>query len=172
MWELYTFWAFVPWIIFQYEKANPLPLHPFMFTFLVIASGFVSCIAGGQWAVRIGSLRVATLALMCSGMCCLLSPLIWGFSPWLFIGFMIFWGMTVVADSPQFSALVARNAPDDLRGSAITLVTCIGFSITIFSIQLLNYLQQMLPHQYLLLVLVPGPLLGVLSLKASLKKQV
>jgi hypothetical protein len=77
----------------------------------------------------------------------------------------VFWGLTVVADSPQFSTLIARNAPDQYRGSAITLSTCIGFTITIFSIQLLNYMQNIVSPPYLFLFLVPGPVLGVVAMR-------
>jgi MFS family permease len=76
---------------------------------------------------------------------------------------MLFWGMMAAGDSPQFSALVAKYSPEQFRGSAITLVICIGFSITIVSIQLLNYLQDVIPYQYLFLILMPGPLLGVIA---------
>jgi hypothetical protein len=76
---------------------------------------------------------------------------------------MILWSTMAAADSPQFSALVARYAPEEFRGSSITLVICIGFSITIISIQLLNFLQHTIPFRYLFLILVPGPLLGVMA---------
>jgi hypothetical protein len=70
----------------------------------------------------------------------------------------------VVADSPQFSALVAQHAPPQLRGSAITMTTCIGFAITIVSIQLLNFLQQEIAPSYVLIWLLPGPVLGIVAL--------
>jgi hypothetical protein len=53
---------------------------------------------------------------------------------------MLIWSITVIADSPQYSALVAQTAPQEVKGTALTLVTCIGFSITIGSIQLLNHI--------------------------------
>ncbi len=77
---------------------------------------------------------------------------------------MIFWGIMVVADSPQFSALVAQSSQPEVRGSAITITTSIGFAITIFSIQLLNFLQQRLQPQLLFLLLSPGPILGLIAL--------
>lgn len=164
MWEVYAYWAFVPFIVMHYQEATQRHFQPSLLCFLIIASGAAGCVIGGIWSFRIGSFRVATYALLASGLCCLLSPFIWDLPLWLFVLFTVFWGVTVAADSPQFSALVARNAPDQLRGSAITLVTSIGFCITIASIQLLSYAQQFIPAQYLFLVLVPGPLIGVLSL--------
>jgi MFS family permease len=165
MWEVYAYWAFVPFIVTQYQQINPNNFQPSLLSFLIIASGAAGCVVGGIWSFRIGSLRVATVALLSSGLCCFLSPFMWTLPPWLLVIFMVFWGLTVAADSPQFSALVARHAPEQLRGSAITLVTCIGFCITIVSIQLLNYMQHIVPLQYLFLLLLPGPVIGVLSLR-------
>ena len=78
--------------------------------------------------------------------------------------FMIIWGAMVVADSPQFSALVASNSQPELRGTAITMVTCIGFAISIVSIHLLSVLEGIL-DRYLFLVLAPGPLMGLLFMR-------
>lgn len=169
MWEVYAYWAFVPFIVMQYRQATQQQFHPSLLSFLIIAAGAVGCVIGGVWSFRIGSLRVATYALLGSGLCCLFSPLMWIMPFWLFVTFTVFWGMTVAADSPQFSALVARNAPEHLRGSAITLVTSIGFCITIASIQLLVYAQHVIPHQYLFLLLLPGPVMGVFALRKFMR---
>ena len=80
------------------------------------------------------------------------------------LGFLIFWGIVVAGDSPQFSALNARYAPSALVGSALTIVNCIGFAITIVSIQLLNSLMVSVGAQFLFLFLLPGPVLGLLAL--------
>ena len=68
-------------------------------------------------------------------------------------------GMAVVAASPQFSALVARRAPAGTTGTALTLVTCLGFALTIVSLQCFAALQGHVAARYLFLLLVPGPLL-------------
>ena len=77
---------------------------------------------------------------------------------------MLFWGFMAAADSPQFSALVAANAPVTVRGSAITITICIGFAISIVTIQLLGFMQSIIAPQYLFLLLAPGPVVGVLLL--------
>jgi MFS family permease len=167
MWEVYTLWAFVPWAVAHYLPEGAAAATVSVFSFSIIAAGAVGCVVGGQMSFRAGSERVALLMLAASGICCLLSPLVWLLPLGFFLAFMIFWGFTVAADSPQFSALTARNAPEHLRGSAITLVTCIGFSITIVSIQLLNYLLHYIHGNYLFLFLLPGPIAGVLALVRS-----
>jgi len=72
--------------------------------------------------------------------------------------------MVVIADSPMFSTLVAPNANPKYKGTALTIVNCIGFAITIVSIQFILFLQTYLDTVYLLLVLGIGPLFGLISI--------
>jgi predicted MFS family arabinose efflux permease len=168
MWELYAFWAFVPWLITAYNEQSVNNLSIPLWSFITIASGSLGCWFGGLLSQRMGSKPIAKLALICSGLCCLVSPALFDFSAAGLFAFLVFWGFMVVADSPQFSTLVAQHAPQQFRGSAITITICIGFAITIVSIQLLNFLQTQIPPSMLLFLLIPGPVLGVLAL---LKKQ-
>jgi MFS family permease len=167
MWELYALWAFVPWAITYNSNIHSLSLSPTFLAFIVIAAGAAGCFLGGKLSFRLGSKNVAQIALVSSGICCLLSPWIWSLPPIVFLIFMIFWGFMVSADSPQFSALVAASAPAQVRGSAITITTCIGFAISIFSIQLLTFVQPLIHNDYLFLLLAPGPIVGVLLLNRS-----
>lgn len=73
----------------------------------------------------------------------------------------------MVADSPLFSTLVARNAPEEFRGTSLTIVNCIGFSITIISIQLLHIFSAIIDPQYLYIILAAGPALGLFALVKS-----
>lgn len=164
MWELYAFWAFVPWALSIFKQLNGQHFSVPLWSLVIIASGFFGCVIGGQLSRLIGSKTVAAVALACSGFCCLVSPFIFDFIQEIFLAVMSFWGMMVVADSPQFSALVAQNAQANVRGSAITITTSIGFAITIVSIQLLNFLQQQLQPQFLFLLLSPGPIVGLIAL--------
>jgi MFS family permease len=164
MWELYTFWAFTPVMLVFYRTYAGVEFSVSMWSFIIIASGFLGCLAGGKISLRSGSKAVAMVALIISGICCLLSPWFYLFTFPVFIGCMVVWGISVVADSPQFSTLVAAHAPPQIRGSALTIVTCIGFAITIVSIQLINAMQSLISERYLLLLLAPGPVLGVIGL--------
>lgn len=71
------------------------------------------------------------------------------------------WGITVSGDSPQFSALTASNAPPQAVGSVLTLTNCIGFTISVISIELFVALSKHLPLASLLPWLGLGPLLGL-----------
>ena len=76
------------------------------------------------------------------------------------------WGMAVVADSPQFSTLVAQRAPAGTTGTALTLVTCGGFALTVVSLQVFGAMQAWVGAPYIFWVLVPGPVLGLLATRA------
>lgn len=134
MWELYTFWGFVPVILELYSRQQSTPINIPFWSFLVIGAGCISCIAGGYLSQSLGSARVAFLALLISGCCCFLSPLFFLLPVWLFLFLVFVWGLTVSPDSPQFSTLVAQYAPEHLRGTALTIYNSIGFSISITSL--------------------------------------
>ncbi|AXG72418.1 major facilitator superfamily protein [Kordia sp. SMS9] len=169
MWELYAFWAFVPLLLQMYTNMHPettfnIPL----LSFTIIAIGGFACVIGGFMAQKVGVKRVAFTALFLSCSCCLVAPFLFSINaPVLFISFLLFWGMVVIADSPLFSTLVAQNAPPELKGTALTIVNCIGFFITIISILLIDTLRTMTNSPTILLILAVGPILGLLALRKN-----
>ena len=167
MWELYAFWAFVPVILKHYSQLHPQSnLNIPVLSFIIIGIGGLACVIGGYLSIRIGAKKTAFSALFLSCICCLLSPFTFNIgSEIFFIGFLMFWGMVVIADSPMFSTLVAQNAEAEIKGTALTIVNCIGFSITIISIQVLNSLQNLMDPSFIYIILAIGPLFGLIGLK-------
>jgi len=168
MWELYSFWTFVPVILFTYKELNHeadfcIPL----FSFLIIGVGAISCVIGGHLATKYGNKKIAFNALALSFLCCICSPLLFNLGSILFLAYLIFWGMVVIADSPLFSALVANNADPENKGTGLTIVTCVGFAITILSIQLLNGISVTDNATWMFMILGIGPLLGLFSISKS-----
>ncbi len=168
MWELYTFWTLIPIILFYYLKLNPLGLNIPFWSFIIIASGSIGCIVGGVISKKIGSANVAFTQLALSGICCLISPLMFYTSVPIFLTFLIFWGIVVVGDSPQYSAIIALSAPKDLVGSGLTLVNSIGFAITILSLWFVYQFLGVINISYALMLLGLGPILGLMSMKPLL----
>ena len=120
----------------------------------------------GYLSENFGTKKIATVALLLSCICCLISPLLFiQPSAILFITFLLFWGMAVVADSPLLSTLVAQNAPAEVKGTALTLVNSIGFAITIISIQLISSLQSLTNNSLIFSCLAIGPIFGLLALR-------
>ena len=170
MWELYTFWAFIPVILGIYLDKNPtVNFNISLLSFSIIAIGSLGCILGGYLSLKWKTKKIAMIALAISGLCCLTSSLFFSSPLFIFILFVLLWGFTVIMDSPLFSTLVAKNAPVEIKGTALTIVNCLGYSLTIISIQTINYLREFIPQEYLFVVLAIGPVFGLLALKQNSK---
>jgi MFS family permease len=166
MWELYTFWAFLPIMLAAYNQHFPgAHLNVSLLSFLIIGSGGIACVLSGILSNYFGAKKIAFIALLLSCICCLLSPLfLFSNSTNILVSFLFVWGFAVIADSPLFSALVAKNAPEESRGTSLTIVNCIGFSITILSIQFINALSGIIESQYVYMLLAIGPVFGLFNL--------
>ena len=163
MWELYAMWTWV--VVFA---AASLPTSGMtnaaaagsMAAFLAIGSGAVGCVLAGYVADRLGKARVAMWAMIASATCAALTLVVFGGSPVLLYALIMVWGFAVVADSAQFSALVSEHAPRDHVGTALTLQTCVGFLLTMVTIELCRASPTTTGWRWASLLLVPGPLLG------------
>jgi len=167
MWELYTFWAFVPIMLNLYMKLHPETIYKVpILSFAIIAIGGLACVFGGYVAPHIGTKKTATIFLSLSCLCCLISPFMFSLEyQSLFIAFLLFWGIVVIADSPLFSTLVAQNAEPQIKGTALTIVNCIGFFITIISIQVLNMITSITDSNMIFMILAIGPIIGLYYLR-------
>jgi MFS family permease len=133
--------------------------------FTTIASGAIGSAAAGWSADRLGKARIAAWAMIVSGACCGLAGVMFQMPPAMLYLFASVWGVALVADSPQLSALVAEFSPRDHVGTALTMQTCAGFLLTMASIRLLPIAAQIIGWQWVFLCLVPGPIFGVIALK-------
>lgn len=166
MWELYAFWAFVPAILASYAAREEVALSTSWASFAIIAAGAIGCVVGGRRALRVGSARVAMIQVVASGALALTAPL-WSTLPTpFFLALLFAWGVVVVGDSPQFSTLNALTAPRELVGSGLTIVTSIGFGVTIFSIELVSQLARAFDILWVLPVMAIGPALSVLAIRS------
>ncbi|WNJ20208.1 MFS transporter [Pontibacter sp. G13] len=161
MWELYAFWAFLPIWLGHWAEAHDWVEFPVStWAFLIIAIGGIGCVLGGYLSLSRGPKRVASWAILVSGLLCLSSPLLFQLPSWVFLPLLLLWGIAVITDSPLFSTLVAHNSPVETKGTALTIVNSLGFALTIVSIQLLAFLQNRIPAEFLYLPLAIGPIIG------------
>jgi len=170
MWELYAMWTWVG--VFATASFTASGLGPSasragsLAAFLAIGSGAAGCAAAGHYADTLGKARVARWALVASATAAVLTLAVYGGAPVWTFALVIVWGFAVVADSAQFSALVSEFAPRDLVGTALTFQTSVGFLLTMVTIDVLPRVAGAVGWQYASLLLVPGPVVGALAMRA------
>jgi len=171
MWELYAMWSWFGVFLAESLRIAGVAdarVAPFG-TFLVIGAGAIGCYGGGVLGDRWGRTRTTALAMTISGSCAALAGLVFGAAPLLVLALGVVWGISVVADSAQFSTMVTELADQAYVGTAVTVQLAIGFSLTVITIWIIPILRDAVGWQWAFLLLAPGPALGVaamLSLKA------
>jgi MFS family permease len=167
MWELYAMWTWIPAFAAASIVASGTASGRTgsLVAFVAIASGAVGCVLAGQWADAWGKARVAGIAMVVSAACAAASGLVFGGPLTLLMLLAIVWGFSVVADSAQFTALVAEFSPRTHVGTAVTLQTCAGFLLTMASMRLLPAVADRAGWQWTFVLLVPGPVLGTWAMQ-------
>jgi len=143
MWELYAVWtwiaAFATAALYPAARGGAAPASQggSLVAFIMIASGALGSVFAGLRADSYGKARVARLAMVVSAACCVLAGAAFRAPAAVLVVFGVVWGVAVIADSAQLSALVAQYSPRDHVGTALTIQTCCGFLLTMVSIRLL-----------------------------------
>jgi MFS family permease len=168
MWELYAMWA---WIgiaaastyatTMAAEDATRLAK---LTAFFAIALGGLACVPAGAIADRIGKAQVTIIAMAISGSAAIATALSFGGPIWLTLALIIVWGIFVIPDSAQFSALVADASPPDMAGSLMTLQTALGFALTAVTVQMTPLLASKFGWPVVLAGLALGPAAGITAM--------
>ena len=165
MWELYAMWSWMLafWAAIAVARAYA-PAIPALMTFATLAIGGIGCVIGGWMADRAGRTAVTIGAMIISGACAIVigpasrGPVI------LLVAITLVWGLSVVADSAQFSACVTELVPAEYTGTALTLQTSLGFLLTMVSIRSIPLWVAQWGWTYAFMPLAAGPLLGSIAM--------
>jgi len=163
MWELYAMWALVPAFLAAtfatrgWGGADALG-------FAVIAAGGIGAVVAGRWADLWGREEIAAGAMVISAACALLTGFLGTAPGWIIAAVVLVWGVSVVADSAQFSALVTEVAPSHVVGTALTFQTMVGFAVTAVSIELASRLSATAGWGAAFALLAVGPIGGIIAM--------
>lgn len=168
MWELYAMWTWLP----AFLTASFLSYSPGLSHWFIALSSFISigiaggigCVVGGLISDKIGRSNLTIISMIISATCSILIGFTFGQFIWLTLILSIIWGMSVISDSAQFSAAVSEVAEVEYVGTALTFQMCIGFLITIFSINLIPVFQRLFGWEWVFIILAIGPILGIISM--------
>jgi MFS family permease len=165
MWELYAMWA---WIVVFLHASFALTLTPEvaptaakLTAFATVGAGAIGCVAAGFLADRLGRTTLTIVAMAISGSCAAGIGMLFGGSPALLVAVCIVWGISIVADSAQFSASIAELSDRARVGTMLTVQTAAGFTLTLISIHLLPHWVDAMGWRYAFLPLAIGPAIGV-----------
>jgi len=165
MWELYAMWAWIGTALgasyaLQIEADSARELAK-LTAFLAIGAGALTCPLAGYVADRIGKARMTMIAMLISGLSAAAMALVFGGPVWLVFVVAVVWGLSIIPDSAQFSALVADFAPADKAGSLLTLQTALGFALTILTVQVTPLLADAFGWPVVFAILAIGPAFGI-----------
>ncbi len=168
MWELYAMWAWIAAATAVSYNATLSSADAEWFSkltaFVAIGSGGIACAFAGKLADRIGKVEVTIVAMGLSGTAAVFTALTFGGAPWITFIIVVIWGITIIPDSAQFSALVADAAPGDQAGSLMTLQTALGFTLTFATVQIMPVLASLYGWPIVLAGLAFGPVFGIAAM--------
>ncbi|WP_116451875.1 MFS transporter [Blastococcus litoris] len=169
MWELYAVWAWLPAFVSASVAAGgqdlPFTLSAGVLAFLAVGvAGLAGCLLAGRASARHGPARTALVALVASATSCVAAAAVFGRSPHLLVLVCLVWGASVIADSAMFSTALSESVDPRYVGTALTIQTAIGYSLTVVSIQLVPVLVDLAGWPGAALVLAVGPALGAVAM--------
>ena len=168
MWELFAMWTWIPLFLlaaFAAAGVDDVGIAS-LAAFVVVAAGGIGCVVAGIFADRIGRTTVTIAAMAVSGTCAVACGLLFGSPAPVVFAVAVVWGITVIADSAQFSSAISELAPPGTAGSALSLQVAAGFLLTSVTIIVLGLTDTTDATTWRVgfAILALGPLVGIMAM--------
>jgi MFS family permease len=170
MWELYAMWAWIAVMLGAAGEQRRSELE--LAVFVIIGLGAMGCVWAGRVSDGAGATlqqrsRVTIISMAVSGACCVLAAIFFDHF-WALLTIALVWGVAIVADSAQFSAIVSEVSDQSYVGTALTMQTALGFLLTAFSIRAIAWVGTSYGWRWAAASMAIGPLFGIMAMRGLL----
>jgi len=161
-------WTWIPiFLLGTFAAAGVVdPAAASLTAFAVVAAGGVGSAVAGAIADRVGRTATTIAAMATSATSAVVAGILFGAPIPLVVIVALVWGVSVVADSAQFSSAVSELAPPGTAGSALSVQTALGFtltSVTILGVGLLDPTDAA-GWRVAWIILALGPVVGIVAM--------
>jgi MFS family permease len=168
MWELFAMWTWIPiFLLGSFAVAGVTdPAAASLTAFAVVAAGGIGSAVAGAIADRVGRTATTIVALATSGTSAVIAGILFGAPIPVIVLIALIWGISVVADSAQFASAVSELAPPGTAGSALSIQTALGFTLTSVTILGVGLLDPSGADTWRLawIILALGPVVGIAAM--------
>jgi MFS family permease len=168
MWELFAMWTWVPiFLLGSFAAAGLVDTAAASLTaFGVVAIGGIGSAIAGAIADRVGRTTTTIVAMATSGASAIVAGILFGAPVAIVVVVALIWGASVVADSAQFSSAVSELAPPGTAGSALSVQTAVGFTLTSVTILGVGLIDPTSADGWRLawVILALGPAVGIVAM--------
>lgn len=168
MWELFAMWTWIPiFLLASFAAAGLADAAAASLTaFGVVAAGGIGSAIAGAIADRLGRTTTTIAAMAVSGSSAIVAGILFGAPVPIVVIVALIWGTSVVADSAQFSSAVSELAPPGTAGSALSVQTALGFTLTSVTILGVGLLDPAGADGWRLawVILALGPAVGIVAM--------
>jgi MFS family permease len=168
MWELFAMWTWIPiFLLGSFALAGVTdPAVASLTAFAVVAAGGIGSAVAGVIADRVGRTATTIAAMATSATSAVVAGILFGAPIPLIVLVALVWGVSVVADSAQFSSAVSELAPPGTAGSALSVQTAVGFTLTSVTILGVGLLDPNGADTWRIawIVLALGPVVGIIAM--------
>eukprot|EP01046_Picozoa_sp_COSAG06_P011418 COSAG06_NODE_651_length_13384_cov_2.712382_8_plen_576_part_00 len=136
-----------------------------MLAFAAISMGGPGSWLGGRLGDKYGRAKICSISLIVSGSCCLCVGLISDLPFGLTVLTVIVWGLSILVDSPNFPAIISKNAEQEYVGTALSMQLASGYLMCSIAMYVMAILGDIIGWRWTYPVMSSTPLMGLVAMQ-------